>query len=122
MLATFLRNAVVRNTLVASAFVAPIVALTAETASADKSNFWVYNNSSITVNELYVSSSNRDSWDNDILGQNVLPTGSSIQVVFGDNSPSNCLYDIRAVFSNGQVLEDYQINVCNNTDYTFFDN
>ncbi|HEY9620426.1 MAG TPA: hypothetical protein V6C78_08655 [Crinalium sp.] len=114
-------NNILRNTLIISALTIPVLAATAQTALAGKSNFRVYNDSSSTVRELYVSDSRYDSWDNDILGRDVLPSGSDIQVVFSDRSPRSCLYDIRAVFEDGQVLEDYQINVCTNTEYTFYD-
>lgn len=115
-------NTILRNKIVISALTLPVLALTAQAALAGKSNFRVYNDSNVVVRELYVSDSRYDNWDNDILGRDVLPSGSNIQVMFGDQSSRNCLYDIRAVFEDGQVVEDYQINVCTNTQYTFFNN
>ncbi len=121
MLKTLLRNAPLRNKILTAALAIPAVALTAQTALAGKTDFRVYNGSSMTLTHLYVSDSSLDSWDNDILGQSVLPSGYNIQVVFSDPSPNRCLYDVRAIFADGQVLEDYRINVCNSSDYTFFD-
>jgi hypothetical protein len=111
-----------RTIVTALTLTLPLAALTAQSALANKSNFRVYNDSSYNILELYVSASDRDTWDNDILGRDVLPSGSDIQVLFNGSSPNQCLYDIRAVFEGGQVLEDYQINVCQNTNYTFYDN
>jgi hypothetical protein len=110
-----------RPALVASALTVPTVALMAQSALADKADFWVRNDSSITISELYLSASNRDSWDNDLLGSSILESGERFQVTFGDSSSNTCLYDIRAVFSDGQAVEDYQVNVCTNDYYTFYD-
>ncbi|MBD3880590.1 hypothetical protein IFO70_02350 [Phormidium tenue FACHB-886] len=111
---------VLRPVMVASALAVSMVSVLAPAALADKSDFWVRNDSENTISELYLSASNRDSWDNDLLGSTVLESGDRFQVTFGDYSDSACLYDIRAVFSDGQVVEDYQVNVCNNDYYTFF--
>lgn len=111
----------VRYAAIASALTLPIVCLTAGKALADKANFRVQNNSNNAITELYVSDSSRDSWDNDILEADVLNSGSSIQVLFGDDSPNVCIYDILAVFEDGQSVEDYQVNVCSSGGYTFYD-
>lgn len=109
------------TTLLASAMALPIAGTFAEAALAAKDNFVVYNDSRLTIVELYVSASNRTTWDNNILNGDVLGSGDSTRVVFGDPSPSTCLYDILAVFADGQTVEDYQINVCDSTGYTFYD-
>ena len=110
-----------RSVLVASAMAMPMVSLLAQVALADKSDFWVRNNSNHTISELYLSASNLDAWDNDLLKSSTLQSGDRFQIAFGDGADNTCLYDIRAVFSDGQVVEDYQVNVCNNDYYTFFD-
>ncbi|NJR60515.1 MAG: hypothetical protein HC769_17765 [Cyanobacteria bacterium CRU_2_1] len=115
-------NKLIRNAMIASTLTLPAVAFTSEAALADKSNFHVYNNSSVSLVQLYISESELSTWGNDVLGQDVLPSGYSTQILFNDPSPYQCLYDIRAVFEDGQVLEDYQINVCSNDQYTFSDN
>jgi hypothetical protein len=116
------RPSLVRNALLTSLLTLPTAFLNTPEALADKSDFRVYNNSSVAITHLYASSSARDTWDNDILGRDILPSNSSIQVLFGNPSPSDCLYDIRAIFADGVVLEDYQINVCTVPGYTFYDN
>lgn len=110
-----------RTTLIAAACALPVLSLSATAALASKENFVVRNNSSSVIAELYVSESNRSTWDNNVLGADSLPRGGYTQVNFGDRSPNLCLYDIRAIFSNGQVIEDYQINVCRNAEYSFRD-
>jgi hypothetical protein len=41
--------------------------------------------------------------------------------VFTNHAPNVCLYDILAVFADGALVEDYQINVCANQGYAFYD-
>lgn len=114
-------HTLVRRAAIVSSFTLPFIALTAESGLADKADFQVHNNSEIAITELYVSESSRDSWDNDILDTDVLATGSSIQVVFGDDSPNTCMYDILAIFADGQSVEDYRVNVCSSGGYSFHD-
>jgi hypothetical protein len=111
----------VRNTLVASALAVPMAAIITDAAIAGKDNFIVRNDSRVPITQLYVSASSRPTWDNDILEGDWLEYGEQTRIVFGDPSPNNCLYDILAVFSDGQTVEDYQVNVCSNTGYTFYD-
>lgn len=111
----------VRHAAIAAVFTLPCLAFTAEKALADKADFQVYNDSNSTITELYVSESNRDSWDNDVLGADVLAIGSSTNIVFSDTSANVCIYDILAIFADGQSVEDYQVNVCANGGYTFYD-
>jgi hypothetical protein len=112
---------IIRKTLVASALSVPMLAMMAPKAMANKTDFRVYNDSSYDIYRLYVSESSMDTWGGDILGSDILPSGYNIQVIFGNPSPSVCYYDIRAEFSTGEVVEDYQVNVCTNDYYQFFD-
>lgn len=111
----------VRNLVILSALAVPAIALTAPAAIAGKDDFHIVNETNAVIQELYLSDSRRDSWDNDILGRDILRSGQSVQVEFGDMSSNACLYDIRAVFADGEVVEDYRINVCTNDYYRFFD-
>jgi hypothetical protein len=108
------------SAIFASVLALPIASAIAPNALANKDDFMVRNNSNANIVELYVSSSSRTTWDNNILEQGaVLRAGESMRVVFDDPSPSNCTYDILGVFANGQRVEDFQIDVCNNDSYTF---
>jgi hypothetical protein len=111
----------VRTALITSAIAAPFLPLMAHRAWADKADFWVYNNSEANITRLYVSESTRDTWEDDILGEDVLASGASIRIAFQNESSTNCHYDILAVFSDGQVVEDYRVDVCSSQGYTFYD-
>lgn len=89
-----------------------LVALTAETALASKYDFTAYNDSGFSIVRLYVSESWLDTWGYDLTGSTSLPSGYSTGITFGNMSPYTCFYDFRAVFSNGSVIEDRAVNVC----------
>jgi hypothetical protein len=110
----------IRKAIAVSVLSLPIVALTAHTALADKANFSIENNSDVAISELYLSDSSLENWNNDILGQGILDSGERITVDFADPSPDRCMYDIKAIFADGQEVEDYRINVCTNEQYQFF--
>jgi hypothetical protein len=109
-----------RPVMLASIFALPVIALTAHQALASKYDFRVYNDSVITIKELYISTSGSDLWGHDVLGSEVLESGENTQILFGDMSANSCLYDIQAKFSNGDILEGYQVNVCRNDWYKFY--
>ncbi len=77
-------------------------------------SFRVNNRSRQTVNEIYVSSANDDSWGRDRLGQNVLSPGQSTVIRLPQ---AQCMNDIRVVFANGQALERRRVDTCQITDY-----
>ncbi len=81
-------------------------------------DFKVNNNTSFTIVRLYVSNSGHRSWEEDVLGQKVIPPGNSGWVEFEGNH-DGCLYDLRAEFNDSDVVEDYQVNLCEGSEYTF---
>lgn len=107
--------------MLASAMSLPLVGLAASQALADKSNFHVYNSSSRDVYYLYISESSLADWQNDVLGENVLSSGGDFQVFFGNSNPGVCMYDFRAELDDGSVVENFQVDVCNNDYFEVFD-
>lgn len=73
------------------------------------------NNSGQTLVYLYASDSNNQSWEQDLLGQNVLRNGQYFDLTI--HNVSNCIYDILMQFESGAELQD-QINICNIGTYT----
>lgn len=91
-------------------------------ALAGKDNFQVRNESSSSIYYLYMSESSLDTWGPDILGESrILSSGEQIQIIFNNPDPNVCRYDIRAEFEDGQVVEDFTIDVCDNDFYRFYD-
>lgn len=80
--------------------------------------FLLNNETSKTMTHFYASPSYVDSWEDDILGTDVLLTNESAWITIQDDRET-CQYDFRAVFSNGTEATHYGINVCNLAEYTF---
>ncbi len=78
----------------------------------------VHNNTGVTLTHLYSTNSGESSWGGDILGSGVIQDGAGVVVDFDDGTGA-CLFDVRARFADGDVVEQYQINVCQITDLNF---
>lgn len=96
----------------------PALALTlaAGAAQAQDVAYTLYNNSPLTVMEFYASPSDVGSWEEDILGANVLPPGQAGTVTIADGR-SQCVYDLMFVFEDGQTLTD-SVDICTLESYT----
>ncbi len=75
------------------------------------------NNSGKTVREFYGSNAGSDSWEEDILGSDTLPSGSSVDINFEDGS-GYCNFDFKAVFTDGSSITENGIDVCSESQVT----
>lgn len=77
----------------------------------------VVNASGQTMREIYASPVTSNSWEEDMLGANVLGSGRSM--VFNiDNGSNQCRYDLKAVMSNGREHIRRNVNVCTVSSWT----
>ncbi len=97
---------------VARAFaVCALVAVTAMPVSAQDRHVKVVNKTGVTMTGLYGSNVGSDSWEEDILGSDVLESGTSVNVNFDDGT-GYCKYDLKAVFEDGDSVVKRGVNVC----------
>lgn len=103
-------------------FAVAAIALAASVTSAAAQERWVtiVNNTSYTIVEFYGSNKGSDSWEEDILGTDVLPSGYTVNINFDDGT-GYCIFDFKAVFSDGDVLEKRGVNICELDTYTYND-
>lgn len=101
------------------------VAVTAATASApiqsrDGRNrrVRIHNTTGWTMLRFFASNTSRDTWENDILGDDVLANNASI-VMNIDDGTGACMFDFKAEFTNGQELIRNNVNVCEIADYYY---
>jgi len=87
------------------------VALTSS-AFADRYNrvVTVINDTSVDMREFYASNQDQRSWQEDILGQDILSAGYQVDVNIDDGT-GYCMYDVRAVFTDGSEVVA-KLNVC----------
>ena len=78
----------------------------------------IVNQTGFTIMEFYASSVGQNNWQEDILGANVLPAGRSV-VVNIDDGTGYCLYDLKAVFEDGDEAVKYRVNVCEISTFNF---
>ena len=89
----------------------PTTTTTTRVVAANQ-NVVIQNNTDRTIWAFQGSPVNVSSWEEDILGENVLPAGRSLNVDFGGDGRGICNYDMRAVFRDGTTIVKNNINVC----------
>jgi hypothetical protein len=97
--------------IVAAVFALPLVAIGAKTALAGNLQFTLNNATSYTLMEFYASPTDVESWEEDILGSDVLGAGESAMVTIADDR-AQCEYDIKGVFEDGDSVEHMAVNLC----------
>ncbi|TKA94960.1 hypothetical protein FAZ78_19440 [Cereibacter changlensis] len=86
-------------------------------AAADR-RVQIVNETGFTMVEFYGSNKGSQSWEEDILGQDVLEDGQSVVINFDDES-GYCKFDFRAVFEDGDEVVEAGVNVCEIGSFTF---
>jgi hypothetical protein len=97
----------VRNVLLGLA----AAAVLATSASAEDRHVKIINETNATIVHFYGSNAGSNSWEEDILGQDILKPGQSVNINFDDGS-GYCLFDFKAEFSDGDTLIRKGIDVC----------
>ncbi len=90
----------------------------AVSASAADRNVDIVNNSGHTMVHFYASNSHTDSWEEDILGHDKLANGDTQPVDINDGTGA-CVFDFKAVFSDGTQSIRRGINVCKVGSFTY---
>lgn len=106
--------------LAISAFLALALCAFTATAAAEDLVFDLENRSSYVVVEFYASPSNVGNWEDDILGTDVLGSGESVEITIAD-ARTQCKYDLRFVFDDGDVVDRAGVDLCKTGNYTLTD-
>lgn len=101
----------------AIALTSTVAAISAPAVAQDR-RVVIINNTGFTMVNFYASNSSRTSWEEDILGSDVLRSGQRVRINIDDGTGA-CLFDFKAVFSDGDELIRQGINVCQITTYTY---
>ena len=102
---------------IAAAAALALAALSAVPAAADSYSVRFQNNSGATVYRLYSSPTNNNSWEQDLLGANVLYPGTGLDVVI--HNVSNCYYDVLIEWESGYQETDTW-NICSYSQYNIY--
>lgn len=99
-----------------SALVAGALTCLAVPAVAQDLDFVLINQSGYDVVAFYAAPTDVDSWEEDILGNDILESGYRVTVTIADGR-SQCDYDLRFEFDDGDVMED-TADLCELGSYT----
>ena len=92
--------------------------LAASAVQAQDLNFTLFNNSEVAMTGFYVSDTGTDLWGENLIPENsVLLSGYEVEVVIADGR-NTCEYDILIELQTGELLEDYDIDLCELQSYT----
>lgn len=80
----------------------------------------INNESSYDIIEFYASNTGTNSWEEDILGKDILPAGHSVMINIDDGS-GYCKFDFLAVFDDGDQVTSSDNNVCELSEFSFTD-
>jgi hypothetical protein len=108
-----------RAFLVAAAAASMVLAGVADTLALDR-RVRIINNSAYDIHRFYASSVGVTNWEEDILGDDILVSGSSV-VINIDDGTGYCKYDFRAVFEDGEEVVTESVNVCEISEFTYND-
>ena len=84
--------------------------------NAQDLQFALINMSGYTLVEFYASPENVRSWEEDILGDDVLESGYALNITVADGR-TQCVYDLLMLFDDGDRLED-TVDLCEMGSYT----
>ena len=87
-------------------------------AAAEDLEVIVVNDAGPDLIGFYVSPAGSDAWDENLLEDNPLASGNELTVTIPDGL-TQCIYDIRGVFQDGDVLEDRGLDLCELGEYSF---
>lgn len=76
------------------------MAVAVTTASAGKQDFTLVNRTGLTIVAVYISASNVDSWEEDVLGVDVLKDGESVFIQFSPKETAK-KWDLKIVDEDG---------------------
>jgi len=69
------------------------------------------NYTGVTMVRFFASNTSRRTWEEDIFGSSVLRSGQTVNVDIDDGSGA-CLFDLKAVFADGDEVIENNFNVC----------
>ncbi len=80
----------------------------------------IKNDTSYYILAFYASNTSRTDWEEDILGDEII-TPYTAAVINIDDGSGYCLYDLKAVFADGETVERHDVNVCETTEWRLYE-
>jgi hypothetical protein len=90
---------------------AALAACFSSPAAAARQDFVLVNNTGYPIEQVYVSASAKEEWEEDVLGRDVLPAGGRTTIHFPKREDA-CLWDLKVVYTDGETAEWQALNLC----------
>jgi hypothetical protein len=84
-----------------------------------KQDFTLVNQTGVEIDKLYIAPHDSDDWQEDILGQDTLPSGQTVDIKFARNEKA-ALWDLRIEDSKGNAIEWENLNLLQISKVTLF--
>lgn len=84
-----------------------------------KQDFTLVNKTGVEIDKLFISPHDSNDWQEDILGQDTLPDGQSVDIKFHRNEKS-AMWDLRIEDSKGNSIEWENLNLLEINKVTLF--
>lgn len=96
------------TTLAAAAFAS---ILSFAPAMAGQQDFTIVNKTGYAIKHIYVSEANNNSWDEDVLGRDVLNDSEYFELQFGKGDKT-CKWDMKVAYDDGETAVWEDLNLC----------
>jgi len=88
-------------------------------AHAGDQDFDLVNQTGLTIDQFYCSPSTTESWEEDILGVDVLSNGGEVEIAFSRDA-EECVWDLLIVDEQGDKIYWKEINLCETSKITLY--
>lgn len=78
---------------------------------AGQQDFTLVNKTGYEIDQVYVSPTSTDDWEEDVLGQDTLTNGERVNISF-PRKASACKYDLKVVYVDDDEAEWDKIDLC----------
>jgi len=82
-----------------------------------RQDFTLHNATGVEIHELYVSPHSSDDWEEDILGEDTLPAGESVDIHFSRKEHAK-MWDLKVVDKEGNSITWENLNLLEISDVT----
>ena len=100
-----------KSSIAAFAVAAVTVLFAQAPAFAGDQDFDVVNKTGYPIKHLHVSEANNNSWEEDVLGRDVLNDGESFELKFAKGEKT-CKWDLKVVYDDGESAVWEDLNLC----------
>ncbi|MCZ8315447.1 hypothetical protein [Phreatobacter sp.] len=107
--------------LLLAAFAALFLSVAGEANAQARQDFAIVNQTGYTIDEVYVSPTSANNWGDDLMGDNSLENGMTLNVSFPVDTTA-CRYDIKVVYDDETPVEFRNVNLCRIARVTLFYN